>query len=219
MVRVATIAVAAAGLLAGCGTGTSHGPSGRELALERAQLVRVSDGLRSAEGAVRRELGAARGAWPSIAGGLPQALPPALRAAVGRATTSAKALPEPPFMADAARLTGPAAGIARLYESYERLAQRGWRLTEATIDAISGGAPAAASFARANSSLYIDAIYDGHFDLSLVGKSVTSAYEQLGGSRAFGAALTPSEIAALAAAYSIPAVRLEPHPEGAAEEG
>jgi hypothetical protein len=187
--------------------------------LERAQLVLVSGGLRSAAGAVRRELGAARGAWPSIAAGLPQALSPALRAAVGRAATGAKALPEPPFMADAARLTGPAAGIAGLYESFQQLAQRGWRLTEATIDAISGGPPAAASFARANSSLYIDAIYDGHFDLSLVGKSVTSAYERLGAGQAFGATLTPSEIAALSATYSIPAVRLEPHPAGLAEQG
>jgi hypothetical protein len=122
-------------------------------------------------------------------------------------------------MANAAKLTGPAAGIAGLYESYERLAERGWRLTEAAIDAILSATPAIASFERESSSLYIDAIYDGHFDLSLLGKSLTKAYEQLGGPAAFGATLTPSEIRALAAAYSIPAVRLEPHPAGTTREG
>jgi hypothetical protein len=187
--------------------------------LERAQLAQVSDGLRSAEEPVRREVAASRSAWPSIAAGIPRALPSSLRADVAAASASAGALSEPAFMANPARLTGPAAGIAGIYESYERLAERGWRLTDASIAAIAGAAPAAASFARENSSLYIDAIYDGHFDLSLLGKSLISAYEQLGGARAFGATLTPGEIGALGGAYSIPAVRLEPHPEGAAMEG
>jgi hypothetical protein len=181
--------------------------------------VQVSNGLRAAEGAVRREVAASRRAWPLIASGLPQALPASLRAAVGAASANAKALPEPPFMTSTARLTGPAAGIAGLYESYERLAERGWRLTEATITAILDGPPAVTVFERENSSLYIDVIYDGHFDLSLAGDALTSAYERLGGAPAFGATLTQNEINALAAAYSIPAVRLEPHPRGAAKEG
>lgn len=164
-------------------------------------------------------MAASRGAWPLIAGGLPRALPPALQGAVEKASASAKAVPEPPFMRNAGELTGPAAGIAGLYESYERLAERGWRLTETAIGAVVSGAPGVASFERENSSLYIDAIYDGHFDLSLVGKDLASAYEQLGGAGAFGATLTQSEINALVAAYSIPAVRLEPHPSGAAKEG
>ncbi len=206
-------------MLASCGGGVSHTTSGPELALQRAQLAQVSDGLRSAEEPVQREVAASRGAWPPIAAGLPQRLSPSLRAAVAAASASASALPEPAFMAAAARLTGPAAGIAGIYENYDRLAERGWRLTEATIDAAANGPPAAARFARASSSLYIDAIYDGHFDLSLLGKSLTGAYEQLGGAHAFGAKLTPGELAALVAAYSIPAVRLEPHPEGAAEKG
>ncbi len=189
------------------------------MALERAQLVQVSAGLRSAEAAVRREVSASRAAWPPIADGLPQPLTPSLRAAVAAAGASAGALPEPAFMISAARLTGPAAGIAGIYESYDRLAERGWRLIDASITAIATGAPAVASFARQNSSLYIDAIYDGHFDLSLIGKSLVSAYEQLGGAQAFGATLTPGALAALADAYSIPAVRLEPHPKGAANEG
>jgi hypothetical protein len=131
---------------------------------------------------------------------------------VGAASASAKALPEPPFMVNSSELTGPAAGVAGLYESYDRLAERGWRLTEASIAAIVSGSPAVASFERGNSSLYLDAIYDGHFDLSLLGKSITSAYHRLGGQQAFGATLTESEIDALAATYSTPGVRLEPHP-------
>jgi hypothetical protein len=209
--------VAAAGLLAGCGSTASHALSNRELALQRAQLVQVAGGLRSAQRAVQREVSASRTAWPSIAGGLPQTLTPALQDAVGAASTSAKALPEPPFLTNPRQLTGPAAGIAGIYEDYDQLAGRGWRLTQATISAITSGAPPVASFERGNSSLYIDAIYDGHFDLSLVGKDITSAYEQLGGSREFGGALTQSEINSLAAAYSIAAVRLEPHPAGAAK--
>jgi hypothetical protein len=168
---------------------------------------------------VGREVSASRGAWPSLASGLPQALPPTLRGAVAKASASAGALPSPPFMADAARLTGPAAGITGLYESYERLAERGWRLTGASISAILGGTVAGRSFARQNSSLYIDAIYDGHYNLSLVGKSLMSAYERLGGPAAFGARLTQSELSQLSTAYSSSAVRLEPHPGGGAKLG
>jgi hypothetical protein len=187
--------------------------------LQRAQFVQVSAALRLAEGPVQREVSATRGAWPSIVSGLPQAFSPALRASIGKASASAKRLPEAPFTTDTARLTGPAAGIVGIYESYVRLAERGWRLTEGSIDAISSGTPAVASFARENSPLYIDAIYDGHYDLSLLGKSLLSAYERLGGAGAFGPHLTQGEIKALAAAYSIAAVRIEPHPAGAAKEG
>src|SRR5258705_13197990 len=147
---------------AGCGsTSASHSPSGRELALERAQLVHISGDLRSVQAAVQREVATSRGAWPLIAAGLPRVPQPKLKAAVSRASASAGALPEPPFMAAPARLTGPPAGIAGIYEDYDRLPPRGWRLMEATVGAIGEGTPAAASFARENSSLYIDAIYDG----------------------------------------------------------
>jgi hypothetical protein len=211
------LAVAAAGVLAGCGS-AGPGSSKRELALQRAQLVQVSDGLRAVEASVRREVGASRVAWPSIADGLPRTPDVTLRASVGRASVVAGALRAPPFMAHASELTGPAAGIAGSYESYDRLAERGWRLTETTIAALASGPPTVASFARQNSSLYIDAIYDGHFDLSLMGSQLTEGYERLGGAAAFGANLTPAVVGALAAAYSIPAVRLEPHPGHALEE-
>ena len=86
-----------------------------------------------------------------------------------------------------------------IYENYEQLAQRGWNLTEAAVQTIASAGPAGAtataastsaaqaSFEQANSPLYIDAIYDGHFDLSLLGKSLASGYEKLGGPGAFGA--------------------------------
>jgi hypothetical protein len=187
--------------------------------------------LSDLEPAVKREVAASRVAWPSIASGLPQALRSGLRTALSVTNARAKALPEPPFLADARKLTGPASGIAGGYENYEQLAQRGWNLTEAAAQTIAsagsaetntttaGASAAQASFERANSPLYIDAIYDGHFDLSLLGKSLVSGYEKLGGSEAFGAALTQAEVNALAGAYSIPAVRLEPHPGGIAKNG
>jgi hypothetical protein len=121
-------------------------------------------------------------------------------------------------MANAQELTGPAAGIAGLYESYDRLAERGWRLTETTITAIYGGTPQVADFARANSPLYIHSIYDSHYNLSLIGKRLSEGYSRLGGPSAFGRTLTHADIESLASAYSIPAVRLEPRPGPGAEE-
>jgi hypothetical protein len=215
-----SLAVIAAIAIAGCGSGASHSSaSGSELALQRAQFAQLSDQLHSAEGEVQHEVAASRVAWPLIATGLPPVPSASLQHAVSAASAGATALREPRFMTSASRLTGPAAGIAGLYESYERLAERGWRLTDAAISSIVGGTATVADFERQNSSLYIDAIYDAHFDLSLLGKDLTSGYEKLGGSSAFGTALTQSELSALAAAFSIPTVRLEPHPAGAAKEG
>jgi hypothetical protein len=121
-------------------------------------------------------------------------------------------------MTHAQELTGPAAGIAGLYESYDHLAERGWRLTETTISAIAAGTPQVASFERANSPLYIHSIYDSHYSLSLVGQRVIEGYAQLGGPSAFGSSLTQDQVDSLASAYSIPAVRLEPRPGPGAEE-
>ncbi len=230
---VAILLAGALVLLAGCGSGSSsHAQSTRELALERAQFEQVSSQLSALQVAVKREVAASRVVWPSIAGGLPQALGSGLRKAVGAANARAKALPEPLFLANARKLTGPASGVAGIYENYEQLAQRGWNLTEAAVQTIvstgsattnataaSANTAAQASFERANSPLYIDAIYDGHFDLSLLGKSLASGYEKLGGPEAFGAALTQAQVNALANAYSIPATRLEPHPSEATKGG
>ena len=75
-----------------------------------------------------------------------------------------------------------------------------------------GVSTAAARFLRANAALYIYCVYDGHYDLSLIGKVVQSAYRKLGGPSVFGASLTQGQVGALARSYSIPTARLEPHP-------
>lgn len=170
------------------------------------------DGLTSAQPGVEREVDASRSVWPSIAAGLRPSFSSPLRRDVAAAGSRAGALPQPSFLAIARQLTGPAAGLAALYESFSRLAERGWRLTDASIASISSGSPAEARFARENSSLYIDSIYDAHFNLSLIGKSLVKGYQRLGGQGAFGAKLPQAAIDRLAAAYSIPAVRLAPHP-------
>jgi hypothetical protein len=174
--------------------------------------VRVVDGLISAEPGIEREVAASRSAWPAIASGLPASFSSSLQRHVTAATARAGALPQPSFLALAKQLTGPASGLAALYESFARLAERGWQLTDASIASISSGSPIAAHFARENSSLYIDSIYDAHFDLSLIGKSVVKGYERLAVPHSFGPKLTQAEIDRLASAYSIPAVRLVPHP-------
>jgi hypothetical protein len=150
-----------------------------------------------------------------------------LQSRVKAASDVAGALPAPRFMTQQATLTGPASGIAGLYEDYDRLAERGWRLTETTVSGIRSGPVSVARFVRVNSPLYIDSIYDGHFDLSLIGKKLLEGYEKIqnlskekkfAGIGGFGASLTQREVQALAAAYSIPAVRLEPHPGRGTEE-
>jgi hypothetical protein len=186
--------------------------------LQRTQLIRVSKDLQAIAVAVRNEAAVSRRAWPLISDGLPGKPDQALLDAVGRASSSAGALPTPAFTIESGKLTGPAAGIAGLYESFDRLSERGWRLTETSLAAIGGGSTRDAAFARGNSALYIDAVYDAHFNLSLLGKSIAKGYERLGGPSAFGAALPPSEIDALTKTYSIATVRLEPHPGPATEE-
>jgi hypothetical protein len=71
---------------------------------------------------------------------------------------------------------------------------------------------AGSNFLRDNAGLYIYCVYDGHYDLSLIGKRLQAAYRKLGGPRAFGGALTQAQVDELAGAYSIPSARLVPHP-------
>ncbi len=70
---------------------------------------------------------------------------------------------------------------------------------------------AAARFARANVNLYIESVYDGHFELAQISEKLHKAYENLGGPSAFGGSLTPAEVNAVAAAYSEASARLRPH--------
>jgi hypothetical protein len=223
---VLALALGAASMLAGCGSGESN-ISRREYALERAQFEQVAGELLEVQAAVHREVARSRVVWSRIYNGLPARIGAQLQDRVKTASEVAGDLPAPRFMTRRATLTGPASGIAGLYEDYDRLAERGWRLTETGIAGIVSGPLSVQRFVRANSPLYIDAIYDGHFDLSLIGKKLLEGYEKIealsrqgkfAGIGGFGSSLARSEVQALAAAYSIPAVRLEPHPGPGTEE-
>jgi hypothetical protein len=206
------LCAAIAGALTGCG-GTSSTPA--EQRLQREDLVAVSRALATVERPIAIEVAAAKRAWPLIADGLPRsagALASA-RGPVAAAATSAAHVPTPPALGEARAdsLTGPGAGLARLFRNYIGLTTRGWTLTGAAIDQIEHGSPANARFARKNVGLYIESVYDGHFDLAQVAKHLTDGYRKLGGPSAFGRALTQAEVDALADAYSEANVRLHPH--------
>jgi hypothetical protein len=206
-------AASAGGALAGCG-GTRHvAASPAAQRLQREDLVAVSRGLSEAEGSAKREMAAARIAWPLVTNGLPRSISTTTRVAVTNVSRAAQAIVVPALMseAQARSLTGPAAGIAGLFEPFQRLTERGWTLTGAAANEIASGTPAAARFARENVALYIDSIYDGHFDATLIGKSLLSGYRLLGGAAAFGAMLGEAEVDALARAYSPVTEQLHPH--------
>jgi hypothetical protein len=206
--------------------------SPRQLKVERAHLALVAHGLRGAEASIRREALAARAAWPGIVHGLPAPVSPASRALIANALDRTQRIATPHFVSYAGELTGAAAAIAGLLLSFEQLSQRGWTMTLAAAQHLAGGArsslralpsasgqasstlisPAALRFIRANASLYIGSVYDGHYNLSVVGERVREAYAQLGGSSAFGAALTPALVSQLAGFYSPSVARLAPKP-------
>jgi hypothetical protein len=207
-------AAGAAGLLAGCGGSSSASTPAAER-LQREDLVAIAHGLRQAETSAGREMAAARTAWPLVANGLPAtATPPATQTALSAASGAARAIVLPPLMSKerARSLTGPASGITGLFRTFEGLTERGWTLTAAASVQIDRGPAAAARFARENVPLYIDSVYDGHFDAALIGKSLLAGYTKLGGAQAFGARLTQAEVDALAGAYSPASERLYPHP-------
>jgi hypothetical protein len=212
LVGLLVASVVVAWVLAGCG---SAGSTPAELRLQREDLVAVSRALATAERPVAVEVAAAKRAWPPIANGLPsgaEALA-STRVSVAAAATSAARVPTPPALgeAQADSLTGPGAALAGLFRNYIGLSTRGWTLTGAAIDQIEHDSPAVARFARENVGLYIESIYDGHFDLAQIGKHLTDGYRRLGGPSAFGRALTQDEVEALADAYSEANVRLHPH--------
>ncbi|HEV3070456.1 MAG TPA: hypothetical protein VGY76_03405 [Solirubrobacteraceae bacterium] len=129
-------------------------------------------------------------------------------------------------------MTGAAAAIAGLLLSFEQLSQRGWTMTLAAVLHLGAGSgssllpsvggervasstplsPAALRFIRANAALYIGSVYDGHYNLSVVGQRVREAYAQLGGAAAFGTALSPALVGQLDRFYSPAAARLAPKP-------
>jgi hypothetical protein len=204
----------------GCGGSPSRGvpATPAALRLERADLVVVSQGLADLEGSIHREVAASRAAWPAIAQGLPARISPTMGAQIVAARTEAKRVAEPPFMKEAKQLTGPAAGLAALLRSFSGLSERGWALTEYSIKGVATGTPSTARFLRANVGLYIQCIYDGHYDLAAIGQTLERAYLKLGGAVAFGPRLTPAQVSAIAAVYSPPAARVEPRPARALVE-
>ncbi len=201
-------------LAVGCGASSTKGAPATpaSLRLQRADLVVVSRGLEGVEGSIKREIAASRAAWPAIVGGLPTQISPTVRAQILAARTEAKLVAEPPFMREAKQLTGPASGLAALLQSFSDLIERGWALTEHSIKGVADGTPAQARFFRANAGLYINCIYDGHYALAAIGKTLQRAYLKLGGAQTFGARLTPAQVERIAAVYSPATARVEPRP-------
>jgi len=213
--RTATLLLLCSGiaLLAGCGgSGAQSRPAA--LKLEREDLVAASRALKSATTPVVADVAATKSAWPLIANGLPADLGGLSGSEqVARATRAAAQLRLPPQFgeAQARTLTGRASQLAGLFRSYMLLSGRGWKLLDAGLAQIESGTPASAHFARENSPLYIESIYDGHFTLAQIGKKLLAAYDKLGGAAAFGTALTRGEVDALARTYSEASDRLHPH--------
>jgi hypothetical protein len=205
--------VALALALAGCGsTNTQSTPAA--LKLQRQDLAAVCRALKSLEGPVVAEVAATKAAWPLIANGLPaDAHGLSASAQIARATRAAARLRLPLLFGEtqASSLTGPASQLVGLFRSYALLSARGWKLLDAGLAQIESGAAASARFARENTPIYIESIYDGHFTLAQIGKKLLAAYDKLGGPTAFGASLTRSDVDALARTYSEASDRLHPH--------
>jgi len=210
--RTAALLVASGAVLlaAGCHSGQ---PTPVGLALQREDLALTARALRGAEPAIEREGSAAKASWPLIVNGVPALVGAPMLARIHETAVLAAALPLPaPFGEETARgLTGAAAGLAGNYETFYRLATRGWMLIDYSLDQLARGRSPAASFARSNVALYIESVYDAQFDLAQLGKQLVSGYKRLGGPEAFGSALTEAEVDGLAAVYSEPSFRLEPH--------
>jgi hypothetical protein len=203
------LALGAALAAAGCGSSTAS--STAELRLQREDLIATARALSEARPEAAAEVAATKAAWPLVANGLPSGGQGG--AQIAAATRTARALRLPSLFTEqrAAGLTGPGSSLAGTYRAYVGLAGTGWTMIEHAL-AATGAGGAGASFARVNSPLYIESLYDGHFGLAQIGKNLRAGYQKLGGPAAFGAALTQGEVERLEAAYSEPAVRLHPHP-------
>lgn len=212
-VRRAALLLAGGATLLAAGCGSSSRATDAGLRVQRKDLVVAARALAGAEAGVEREAKATRAAWPAVVNGLPAQADPSARARIHEASLQAAALrPPAPFSEERARgLTGAASGLAGTYQSFDRLAARGWRLVDYSLGQLDGGPPAAASFAKSNVALYIESIYDAHFALGQIGKHLLAGYKQLGGPAAFGTSLTQAEVEQLAGFYSEATLRLHPH--------
>ncbi len=109
--------------------------------MERADLVRLARTLQQLQTPTAAEVAAARAAWPSLAGGLPDSAAPALQVEAAAAARRAAALALPAEVTTEGRLTGPAAELAGMLKTYVRLAQHGWQYLATALAA--GSATAA----------------------------------------------------------------------------
>jgi hypothetical protein len=160
---------------------------------------------------LQREVSATRVVWHSIAKGLPAHPGPRLAAQISAAKAAAELLPAPAFLQFRHRLIGPAGRIASLFYEFELLAKHGWAHVNQATGTLRHGSATLASFERTNAGLYIDSIYDGHFDASLIGERVLSSYRRLGEGHAFGSSLRPAQVRSITLAYSPDAIRLTLH--------
>jgi hypothetical protein len=175
--------------------------------------VFVSHQLQALEGQSGAEVTATKAAWPSIANGLARRRRGIYDGTIADAVEAGERLSLPPLFEErqAAALTGPASNIAGLYRTFAGLAGKGWRMLGASIYQIEHGTPAAARFARANSPLYIDSLYDAHFSLGQIAKQLAKGYAKLGGEQKFGGALSQAEVDGLVRTYDEQRDQLEPH--------
>jgi hypothetical protein len=211
-VRVAALLlVSSAVVVAGCGSGRSSTPA--ELKLQREDLIAVVHALRSSEAQVGREVTDAKVAWPLVADGLPTKISPSVRLPIAAAGASAAKIELPALLREApvTALTGPASQLAGIFRTFTALATRGWALIGAAVGQIEHGRATSARFARMNVALYIESVYDSHFNLAQIDKKLHTGYRKLGGPTAFGGALTESELDGVADFYSEATSRLHPH--------
>jgi hypothetical protein len=212
-VRVTALLLVSSAVIAagGCGSGRSSTPA--ELKLQREDLIAVVHALRSSEAQVSREVADAKAAWPLVANGLPRNISPSVRPSIVAAETSAARMALPALLQEAqtATLTGPASQLAGMFRTFTRLATRGWTLIGAAVEQIEHGSTTSARFARANVALYIESVYDSHFNLAQIDKKLRAGYRKLGGQAAFGGALTQGELDGVAGFYSEATSRLHPH--------
>lgn len=189
--------------------GESH--SAAELKVQRSQLALLARQLLQAQGPLQREVSSSRAVWRSIAKGLPAHPDATLAQRASIADGAAQALPAPAFLEVRHELIGPAERISSLFHDFQLLTQQGWAHIDQALVALRSGPASLASFERGNAGLYIDSVYDGSFDASLIGERVLNSYKRLGAGPAFGGSLTPTQVSSIATIYSPAAIRLTPH--------
>ena len=211
--RAAALLALGLALAAGSGCGSASESTSADARAERHDLVVAVHALSRAQAQTDTEVAATKAAWPLVAHGLPTQPSASDRAKIAAAHHSANGLHLPSLFGQGRSpgLTGPASAVAGAYDGYVGLSWTGWKMIEAALKASAAGG-ARASFARANSPLYIESVYDGHFSVSQIGKKLTEGYAKHGGPAAFGETLTQAEVDRLAAVYSEEAARLHPHP-------